>query len=152
MKNLDKFKVEKADADEEPVRDTTPTFRTSTPSVDVQSESHEVKVGETRTPPSTHSFCSLSVNNTSEYANATYAPGSSMTSSMNENRFFVFPQYYPGYEVVPPLTTGYVDPNIGGAMPFQPVYGYNTVGEGKFTYTILSLEYDIFLFISRQFW
>ncbi|GJQ84231.1 hypothetical protein Trydic_g2899 [Trypoxylus dichotomus] len=142
LRNLDKLKID--DVECEPVKDTDPgeDFRTSTPSIDSnqapphyhqqqqQQQQEEVKTtcSMSDVPQSAYSFCSLSVNNGTDCA-SNCGMGTSMTSSMNENRFFVFPQYYPGYEVVPPLATNYVDPNAGGGLPFQPVYGYNTVGE-----------------------
>ncbi|KRT84310.1 hypothetical protein AMK59_1205, partial [Oryctes borbonicus] len=141
LQNLDKLKID--DVEGEPVRDTnvTEAFRTSTPSFETnqissqQPQQQQQQLEEVKTtcstsdvPQSGYSFCSLSVNNGTDCA-SNCGMGTSMASSMNENRFFVFPQYYPGYEVVPPLGTSYIDPNAGGTLPFQPVYGYNTVGE-----------------------
>ncbi|KAK9737576.1 Ig-like domain from next to BRCA1 protein [Popillia japonica] len=119
LRNFNKLKIADIVATEPPEEADSQIFRTSTPSCDANSPpQHQTDAKPTQEMPGQlaggHSFCSLSMNNNIDCA-SNCGMATSMTSSSNENRFFVFPQYCPGYEVVPP--------------PLAPVYGYNTVGE-----------------------
>lgn len=129
MKDLDKIKLEINDEENSFIKEelVEQDLRSSpAPSVEENTEPvrnfhfEETRGGAHGANP----FCSLSVNNGDE------AGSCQMSSSVdNDSRFFVFPQHYPGYEVVPPMSTSYVGGN-GGNTPFQPAYGYNTLGEG----------------------